>query len=469
MATRTAHPTGRDSVSNRFDAARTFQETTMGLFDRLFGSDPKKDLAKAEEWLERGRPDRALELARKAAADESLSNPVRAQEVMVRAREMLLQNALEMSATAEDSEFWEDAIDWIDRALEQVEEPQKRAELAARRRDLEAKSEAAEQAVPEVDADQVDEEVGADGLHPDDHFGALVDMLDEDVANAYRSQGEIFRDAYLNLHGGQPEKALESLDALIEAAPADPCRRFERARARLLLGDAAGAQADLEVAMDEWGDIYLDRAATLSVVGLWSEALLDQKKPEPVIDRLAELAEPSNGQPDLSLPYALALVMAKRNREASEFLDQAVVRFKEPDFPLLRCQLLLEEQRQQEAMDLLETTIAPSCATGNCAKPPLHLPTARLLVSLYLDRAEPSDADLARCESLLTHIAQRQSGRLAWQDHQLVARLHRHEGDDEAAAEAEAEADRLRQLAAGRLEKADVEMQPQGQQQRAPI
>jgi tetratricopeptide (TPR) repeat protein len=447
--------------------APLLQETIMGLFDRLFGSDPKKGLAKAEEWLAKGRPDRALEMARKAANSDEIGDPDRAHDVARRAREQLLANALEMAATAEDSEFWEDALDWVDRALEQVDTPEKRAELEARRLEIEEKSQVEDEVVPVVEAEDVDDEIGAEGLHPDDHFDALVDMLDEEVAEAYRSQGEVFRDAYLELHAGQPEKALETLDALVDEAPDDPVRRFERGRARLLRADAPGAQEDFEAAWDQWGEIYLDRAGSLSVAGLWAEALLDQKKPEPILERLADVAQPRNGQPDLSLPYAIALVMAEKVEEATAFLGEAIGRFKEPDFPHLLGQLLVKDDRPDEAVQVLETAIAPSCASGNCAKPPLHVPTARSLIDLYLGREEPSEADLERTETLFTHLAQRLGGRLGWQDRMLLAKLRHHEGDEEAAAEEKAEAERLKELAQGQLEKADVQMRPQAGQQKA--
>ncbi|MCG8455044.1 MAG: tetratricopeptide repeat protein [Holophagales bacterium] len=433
----------------------------MGMFDRLFGSDPKKDLAKAEEWLERKRPDKALELAKRVLSNEQLADPERARSVLARARALLVENALAMAAEAEESEYFEDAAEWVERALEQVEgEP--RTELEKRRLDLLDRARRAEEE-PALALGAVSDEEEVEGPPPDAHFDALVDMFDEAVASAYRQQDGAFKMAYVALHAGRAEEAvaaLATLDSLVAESPDDPVLRFERGRARLFQGEAVGAREDFEVAWESWGDAYLDRAGSLSVASLWAEALLELEEPAPILERLERAARPENGQADLSLPFARALLAAGALDQAEAFLQRAAARFQNPDFSLLLGQVQASAERRDEAVATLEAAIAPSCATGNCAKPPLHVPTARFLAALHL-----ADDRTDRVEDLLAHVAHRLGGRLGWEDYRLMAELHRRKGDEEAASEAAAEAERIRELVASRPEKGELEVRPQGGQQ----
>ena len=435
----------------------------MGMFDRLFGSDPKKDLAKAEEWLERKRPHKALELARKVLANGQLADPERAQAVMSRARALLVENALTMAAEAEDSEYYEDAAEWIERALEQTESDDQRAELETRRLELLEQARWAEEEPEHIPLGAESDEEDDEAPPTDAHFDALVDMFVDAVASGYRTQDEAFQRAYVALHAGRPDEAADALatfDALVDQSPEDPVRRFERGRARLFQGEAAGARDDFEVAWQAWGDLYLDRADSLSVASLWAEAQLELEEPRPILERLEGVARPENGQADLSLPYARALLAAGELEQAESFLLRATARFQDPDFSLLLGQLQASAERRHEAIATLEASVAPSCVSGNCAKPPLHVPSARLLAALHL-----ADDRTDRVEELLAHVARRLGGKLGWEDYRLMAEVHRRQGNEEAAVEAAAEAERIRELMSQRPEKGELDVRPQGAQQ----
>lgn len=414
----------------------------MGFLSKLFGGDPQKDVEKGESMLADGRPDRALELARKALASNQDEVRPAAEALMKKARTQLIDRALEMAGTSEESEFWEDAVEWLDRAIEQMDDPQRKQEIVERREQLLAKIEAAEEEVwqePEPQKPENDDHIQE---LPDEHlFVALVDMLDDDIGHLYSNQDPAFRDAYLALNDDRVKEALPVLDELLALDSDNPVLRFERGRGRLYTGDPAGAREDLENAWQTWGDIFLDRAGTLSVAGVWSEAMLGLKEPGPILERLESAARPTNGQPELSLPYALALVMDERFEEAEEFLLSAMSLFpSKPDFSLLLAQLLVDRERKQDAIGCLESAIAPSCASGTCGRPPRHIPSFRLLAGLLLSSAEEQegkarDASLQRVEELLSFIREGMGGNLARPDVLLQAELFRLKGDEQAQQE----------------------------------
>ena len=117
----------------------------MGFLGKLFGGDPRKDLTKAEGHLAAGRAHRTIELARKAASSGDEEIREQAAAIEKQAREALIDNALSMATSSEESEFWEDAVEWLDRALEQIDEQDRKVEIAARRQALLQKIEDAEE------------------------------------------------------------------------------------------------------------------------------------------------------------------------------------------------------------------------------------------------------------------------------------------------------------------------------------
>ncbi|MCP3961867.1 MAG: hypothetical protein GY719_28835 [bacterium] len=426
----------------------------MGFLKRLLGGsdgDPRRDIERAETLLAKGEIERALELAERAAGRGSPSQEQSAADVARRARRALVDGALEKAALAESSEYFEDAAEWLETAIEHLDDEPRRAELTERRAALLTRAEEAEQEAPWEPPPEADVEPGTE-VDPDSHYMALVDMFRESAAELYTSLPAAFRRAYVDLNEGRPEKAMPVLDDLADGAE-DPVLHFERGRCRLMLGDAEGAVDDLETAWEAFGDEPLDRVGELSVPGFWADAMLGLGRGRQVIERLGDLADPAADNPALSEIYGEALLAENRLDEARRFLTGAAIRY--PSRPAFSHQLAMALGRSGEraaAIDCLEASIAPSCASGGCAKPPKHLPSIRFLASLYLDQGGHAD----RVHQLMTLVAQALRGRLGGEDHSLLGKYYDEIGDPEAAEHARSEARRLRDAgsAAGDLEAA---------------
>ncbi len=407
----------------------------MSFLKRLFSGDPQRDLERAAAQLARGEPERALELARRAGQRSEGAVQEQARALVDQAREASSAAALEKASVAESSEYFEDAAEWISVALEHASET-RRGELEARRRSLLERAEEAESESWEPPAEA--REDSQTELDHGVHYQALIDMLVEDVADLYASRTPAFRAAYVAFNEGRIADAHEAFEALAAAAGEDPVVRFERGRNRLEVGDAEGAATDFEAAWPEFGDQPLDLAGELSVPGLWAEAMLALSRPEPVIERLASLADPIDAAP-LVERYAQALIRAERFEDARDVLAVASNRNPARDaFAYLLALTLDRLGERAAAIDCLEAAIAPSCVTG-CASRPKYLPSFRALASLYLD----DESSPERVRELMTEVARALGGRLASGDQALLARYYDQIGDAQAAEQARDHARRL--------------------------
>lgn len=414
----------------------------MGFFDRLLGKDPAAELERAERRLAGGDPVGALELTHRLTRDRDPVNRDRARALAQRARDALVTTTLDNAAAAEAAGDLGDAADWLQAALEQLPEGGQRGELETRRQRLLADAEATR--VEALHAASEEEGPAPMELDDDAFYETLVGMLDERVAERWEGRPAEFRQALIAFNDGQAEEALETYERLEARSPGDPVLRFERGRCRLMVGRHRGAREDFEAVWPDFGDEPLDLAGSLTVPGLWAEAALGGGDPGAVLDRLREAAVPQAGNPDLTSLYARALLAEERWEEARRFLAAAVEWFPgRQDFPYELAGVLARLGEKELALRCLETAVAPSCASGQCARPPLHLPSLRALAALHLERG----GGAGRAEELLVWIRHAQGGRLAAEDQRLLARCHRERGDEAAAAAAEAEAARLEKTA----------------------
>ncbi len=410
----------------------------MGFLKRLFSGDPRQNLERARAQLEKGEADRALELARRAMRQAVGPDKERAAAVVAQARQALAAGALAKALLAIESEYFDDAAEWLRGALEHVDDLAQRQELEDRLKSVEIRARQAEEEAYELPDLEVDPETVLD---PDVHYQALLGMLADPFADLYAELPVGFRRAYVDLNEGRLKQALAALEDLVISGDESPPVLFERGRCRLLTGDADGAVADLNAVQEAFGDDPLDLAGELSVPGLWAEAMLARGESEPILERLVDLGDPSGGRPTLASCFARALLMTGDLEQAQEFLAQAASRFSShPEFSLLLATVLNRLDDRSAAIDCLEVAIAPSCVSGQCAKPPKHLQSIRLLTSLYLGQGGQGE----RVLQLLRIVAQELGGRLTSEDYELLARHHEQVGEPEAAELATTEARRLR-------------------------
>ncbi len=419
----------------------------MGFLDRLFASDPRRDLERAEALLAKGDADRALELSQRAEKNSGPADQRRAGDLVARVKERLATEGLEKAIAAASSEYFEDAAEWITVALNHIDDEGRRQELEEQRSAFLARADDVEpeplfgsavESVPEAEPD-ID-------LDLDSHYEALIGMLTEEVVERYEGQPPKFRQAYIDLNEGRADEALVALEELAETHGADPVIQLERGRCRLMFGDAEGACRDLEAAWGVFGNEPLDLTREMSVPSLWSEAMLNRGEAAALIERLADLAGPDGEDPNLSLHFAQALVVAGRFEDARDFLASVAEKFfNRPMFTFLLAQVLNRLDDRASAIHCLEMAIAPSCASGQCAKPPKHLPSLRALAAFYLDEGGQTE----RVAELMRWVSLDLGGRLTGEDLALVAKCHEQDGEPEAAQRALAEGRRLVELAGG--------------------
>lgn len=414
----------------------------------FFRKDPAQLLDRAEKLIGREEAVRAFELLAPHLESADPGVRARAAELAERAHRVVLDAALERAADAEAAGEPAEAADWLASALEHCHDPARRAELESRRASLLARGRERRESGPRGGAwapppMELDPESEAE---PDEllegepslaEYDLFLDTLTAEAAERYADRPRLFQEACLAILEGRPALARAALDELLAEEPEEPIYRLERGRCRLLLGDAAGAREDLETVWSALGDAPLDRAGACSVPALWADALLELRQPEPILERLKDLAEPRAGDGRLTLLYGYALHQAGRAEAARDHLAEArgfLPGDRDLAFALARVEAGLGETRS--ALRILEQLAAP--AFDGSDHPP-DVAVLRLLASLHLDEGGPLDV----VGGLLKRSTEGRTGRLEHEDYRLLARYHEALGDAEAARRAAAAAARL--------------------------
>jgi tetratricopeptide (TPR) repeat protein len=415
----------------------------------LFRKDPAELLARAEKLIGRQEAVRTFELLAPLREDPDPEVRARAAALEDRAHAAVLDAALERAADAESDGELAEAADWLSSALEHCQRSGERAELEGRRASLLTRAAEKRQVSPGMRVwipPSLDPEP-EDGAEPDEEpiagrpsgggYALLPELLTEEAAARYAGRPRRFREACRAIQEGRPEEAREALEELLAEAPEEPVYRLERGRCRLMLGDAAGARDDLEAVWPSFGDAPLDRAGQFSVPALWADALLDLGEPEPILERLRDLARPAAGNVPLIQPYFMALNLAGEVEAARDYLVEAAGFYPNDSqlaFGLAFIHAKLGEART--AIAILERLVAPSF--DGSERPP-EVAALRLLASLYLDEGGPLDV----VGGLLRRATEGRAGRLESEDYRLLARYQEAAGDAEGARRAEEAAERL--------------------------
>ena len=415
----------------------------MGFLS-LFKKDWPAELDRANSYLEDGEPVLALDLLRKIESRVDGDLQQRAKALKEQCETALFDSLIRRADESEAEGKLDDAADWLLAAIERAT-GEALQELEQRREKLLRMIEDGINPFgTDGDNSTTAEPNPAEDLEEDLEFTfeALLQTLVPSVAELYQGRSVQFQRAYVQLNAGQAETALEELQRLLQEDPEDPVLILERGRAHLLMGNNDSARADFDCAWNRFGDEPIDAAGTHSLPSFWAESTLAED-PQAVVARLAEIALPGRGSQYLSELYATALVQLGAAEESVSYLHSALRRFPGAQrFSFLLAEVLAAGGDTSEAIACLEAAVGPSCASGHCGVGPQHIPSVRLLASLYLGDA----AGVERCGELMAIVAKSQGGMLGAKDHAILSRYFDLQGNEEAAEEAREEAERLTKL-----------------------
>jgi len=444
------------------------------MFSKLFRKDPAQLLQKGEERLAAGDALRALHAAQDAlsAVDRSTNPSVKeaAQALEKNAREAFMTGALDKALRARDAGIPDEAVEWLETARDHCRDDaqsQEIEDLLATMRRLVEEQESEEPPPPprrtsspagnalgggggggslaggsimgggiaEVVVDDADGDEGDSGepYGGEDDFtlyDTLVETLADGVADEYRGRPEAFQRALVALNEGEGAAALEDLESLLQATPEDPVLRFERGRCHLSLEQFEEAADDFESVWESLGTDPLDRAGDISVPLLWAFSRLGLGQPEPIVDRLRELATPDQTRFGLMECFATALLQSGQSEEALQYLSVVTESYPRPTFRFLVGRGLVQQGHRERASHVFEEIIAPACKVG-CTRQPLHRPSARALLGIYLGQEET----LERAEEIATLLLMEQGAGLEPEDRAVLAAYYDRMGDAASAAE----------------------------------
>ncbi|MGB5750004.1 MAG: tetratricopeptide repeat protein [Desulfobacterales bacterium] len=229
----------------------------MGLLNIFSGKHPEDYELKGDKFAEIGafgkaivEYERALERLEKTAPwDDGFRQSLR--DKIHRSRETLVLQHKQTAADMIEAGYHEDALQYIQLALELTEDPDIIRDLGNRKREIEARAlEGVPIDEPEVeitDSEEFQDDESVDGEPDDEYFTALVGTLPEEIQKAYLDYGDAFKKGYLALNQGDFESAADYLNQALEENP-DPQTYIplELATARLNLGEFEDARQLLE-------------------------------------------------------------------------------------------------------------------------------------------------------------------------------------------------------------------------------
>ncbi|MCB1034103.1 MAG: tetratricopeptide repeat protein, partial [Acidobacteria bacterium] len=352
----------------------------MAFLGRLFRRDPRQTLQKAEEWLARGQGVRALHAAEDVAREAEGSLLEEAEDLVRRSHEAIMTNALKEATLSKNVGDWQEAADWLHTALEHCPDEERQEEIRGLREALLRRAKAEAEESTGVVLAATDESPLADD---EIVYEMLVASFAPEVQELYEDRPEDFRRAVVTMHGGAPEAALEILERLLAKQPQDPVLRLEAGQCRLALGKAVEAREDFEAVEATFGETFLDAGERVSVPVLLATAMLEAGRPAELLERFEGRVDLDQGSRALGQLWSRALLESEQTEEALSAYLTLANRFPgDAELAFEVAQILDAEGYEEEAIARLERVVAPSCSTGNCSRPALFLPAARLLASL---------------------------------------------------------------------------------------
>jgi len=322
----------------------------MGLLNLFKGKSPREHEASGDSHARLGawgqakiEYEKALDKLGKTSSDKS-ELVQQLEKKVLNTKEALAGEHIKTAEEMLEAEYFEDALQYINLALELTADAQLISELKARSRELKKtinrgiQQEFAEFRVfdddPEEDDDD-DEETPAPAKEvapqaDDDYFRALIGGMPDEVQDAYLSYGDDFKAGYAALNQGEFEQAAASLSkALADAPQSDSFIPLELATAYLNLEKFAEARELLE-------QFIQDHPEALPAYQMLCELFWEEKEYD-AVDRLLS-AVPGELSESIAV-YLLRgenLYQAQRFSEAKQYYQDFLKNFGWNE-PVARC------------------------------------------------------------------------------------------------------------------------------------
>jgi len=201
----------------------------MGLLNIFSGRNPEDYELKGDKFADTGAFGKAIveyerslqRLEKTAPWDDGFRQNLR--DKIQSSREALVLQHKQTAADMMEAGYNEDALQYIQLALELTEDPDVISDLENQRRELEARTlEVIQIEEPEVELSDPQETQDDEPLagEPDyEYFTALIGTLPEEVQKAYLDYGAAFQHGYLALNRGDFESAATYLSLALEENP----------------------------------------------------------------------------------------------------------------------------------------------------------------------------------------------------------------------------------------------------------
>jgi tetratricopeptide (TPR) repeat protein len=165
---------------------------------------------------------------------------------------------------------------------------------------------------------------------PLDYFDVLVNTLEPDLAESYRSLGENFALAYVYTNLEDFPKAMEHYDRAMKEHPSDAILYKEMGRALLFQGET-------ERSIEAFGQAWLGEAGDIELGYLFSSALMEQGELDRALQILSGVIEHS---PDEIEAYLMMGDLYKKKEDMAKAKDTYLRALQiDPEFPATHSRL----------------------------------------------------------------------------------------------------------------------------------
>ena len=186
----------------------------MGFFNLFPGKSPRDCEQKGDLYFQAGRPGRAkIEYERALAKLEKISTDdyefkIRLEQKIRQSKETLAREHKQSADAYLEAEYYEDARDYYNLALELTEDADLASAIDACLQEIENGTVKKEQIeIPDIPRLREKDIGPADREHSDEYFAALCGTLPDNIQKAYLDYGDTFKKGYLALNQGEFEVA----------------------------------------------------------------------------------------------------------------------------------------------------------------------------------------------------------------------------------------------------------------------